>query len=141
VQSRFSFHIAESVEDSAVVMLEFAGGALGVAESGIVNPDRFFSIEVHGTAGILAFGTLTKGKLLLSEGAHGDNGDWRVVELQPAGLSPLSLWARAILHGREEDQALLDENVAEALTLSAVVEAAYRSAATGERVEVHAVQL
>jgi predicted dehydrogenase len=140
VQSRFSFHFAEAVEDSAVVTLEFAGGALGVAESGIVNPDRFFSIEVHGTAGILTFGTLTKGKLLLSEGAHGENGNWREVELRPAGHSPLSLWASAVLYGREEDQALLAENVVKALMLSAVVEAAYQSAATGERVEVHAVR-
>jgi predicted dehydrogenase len=66
VQSRFSFLFSEEVEDSAVVMLEYSGGALGVAESGLVNPDRFFSIEVHGTEGILVYGTLTRGKLLQS---------------------------------------------------------------------------
>jgi 1,5-anhydro-D-fructose reductase (1,5-anhydro-D-mannitol-forming) len=136
VQSRFSFLLSEEVEDSAVVMLEYPGDAIGVAESGLVNPDRYFSIEVHGTEGLLAYGTLTRGKLLLSAGAHGENGDWREVELQPPGSSPLSLWATAIRQGSDEDLARLEENVATALTLSAVVEAAYRSATTGERVEV-----
>lgn len=141
VQSRFSFHFGGEVEDSAVVMLEFPGGAIGVAESGLVNPDRFFSIEVHGTEGILVYGTLTQGKLLLSEGAHRENGDWREVELQPAGPSPLTLWASTILRGQDEDLALLEDNVAKALTLSATVEAAYRSAATGERVEIAGLRL
>jgi predicted dehydrogenase len=136
VQARFSFLFGEAVEDSAVVMLEFARGALGIAESGIVHPDRFFSIEVHGTEGILASGTLTGGKLLLSEGAHGEDGRWREVELQPEGPSPLSLWASAILRNHDEDLALLEKNVTQALTLSAAVEGAYRSAATGKRVEL-----
>lgn len=136
LQSRFSFFFGEEGEDSAVVMLEFPGGAIGVAESGIVNPDRFFSIELHGTEGILACGSLTEGKLLLSEGAHRENSKWHEIELLPSGPSPMSLWTSAILRGSDENLALLEDNVAAALTLSAVVEAAYRSAVIGRRVEL-----
>jgi predicted dehydrogenase len=118
-----------AVEDNAVVTLAYASGALGVAEVGFVGRSPL-TIEVHGTTGSLLFG-LPDDRLLVRDPATAPRaGGWVAREDLPAdGPSPFAQWIAHI-----QDGTRATENVALALDLSALAEAANRSAAEGRAV-------
>ncbi|CAA9585076.1 MAG: hypothetical protein AVDCRST_MAG59-5367 [uncultured Thermomicrobiales bacterium] len=113
------------LEDNGVALLAYAGGALGVAETGFVSRGPFSAVEVHGTEGNLLLSP-RDGTLRLR--AAGDEG-WQEVTVPADGPTPFAAWVDAV--GRGEADAA---QVALALDLSALVEAAARSMAEGRAV-------
>ncbi|MDQ3854814.1 MAG: Gfo/Idh/MocA family oxidoreductase [Chloroflexota bacterium] len=140
------------VEDNAVVTLGYSGGALGVVETGYVARYSPFSIEVHGTQGSVLYSETGIGELvdrrfpgdasadpsagpdgklrIRSRNIEGATDRWLVREVRAeAKPSAFEQWVGHIEHGTTAT-----ENLALALDLTAVVEAAYRSAAGGRTV-------
>jgi 1,5-anhydro-D-fructose reductase (1,5-anhydro-D-mannitol-forming) len=148
-----------AVDDNAVVTLRYPGGAIGVVETAYVAQFSPFSIEIHGTRGSLLYsekgigemvasrfsaaqpsatgaapvgpeGKLIVRSALIDEAASG----WAVWELPPAEPPAFDQWVGHIQRGTRAA-----ENIAIARDLTAIVEAAYRSAATGELVRLEAL--
>lgn len=155
----FGHVTGRAVDDNAVVTLRYASGAIGVAETAYVAQYAPFSIEVHGTQGSVLYSetgigemiarfrsgqpsdaggppTGPDGKLRIrSDNVAGAETGWLVRDL-PAGLPPaFDQW---VSHIRQGTRAA--ENIAIGLDLSAIVEAATRSAATGQLVELDTLE-
>jgi len=56
VNAEYGRVTGSAVDDNAVAILRQPSGALGIAETGFVNPSSPFTIEIHGTAGSLLYG-------------------------------------------------------------------------------------
>ena len=119
------FRSGRPIEDNGAALLAYADGALGVVETGFVSRGPFTAVEINGTAGNLLLGPLD-GTL---RRRAGDDDAWRPVEVPPDGPTAFASWVAAV--GRGEADA---EQLALALDLSALVEAATRSMAEGRAV-------
>jgi 1,5-anhydro-D-fructose reductase (1,5-anhydro-D-mannitol-forming) len=126
VSASYGFVTGRAVEDNAVATLGYPGGAVGIVEAGFVNPASPFTIELHGTKGSLLFGT-PEPKLLLSSGG----GAWAEQPL-PADQPPaFDQWVQHIKGGTTGA-----ENIAAALDLTRLMEAANRAATQGAAVRL-----
>jgi 1,5-anhydro-D-fructose reductase (1,5-anhydro-D-mannitol-forming) len=131
VAALFGHLTQRPVEDNAVALLGLGSGALGVVEAGFVNRNSPFSIEVHGREGSLVYGT-PESRLLRH--TSGDGGDaWTEVPIPGDAPSPFEQWV-----GHIEDGSKAIENIAMAVDLTTLMEAATRSARTGETVRLTA---
>lgn len=118
-----------AVEDNAVVSFGYANGALGVVEASFVEAGSAFAIEAHGTAGSLVFGPPDNVVRFRPAGERGAASPW-TVRHQPADLpSPFAQWVDHVRTGTTAP-----ENVAAAVDLSALAEAANRAAAEGRAI-------
>jgi 1,5-anhydro-D-fructose reductase (1,5-anhydro-D-mannitol-forming) len=119
------------VEDNAVAVLGLGNGALGIVEAGFVNRTSPFSIEVHGTDGSLFYGT--PHPTLLRRTSRDGGEAWAEVPIPEDALTPFQQWI-----GHIEDGSKAVENLALAVDLTTLMEAAIRSARTGETVRLTA---
>lgn len=156
VSASLGYVTGRAVEDNAAVTLRYPSGALGVAETAYVTQYAPFSIEVHGTAGSVLYQETGIGERATrrfnppaasGEGASPGGPDgrlhirsahldgaatqWLVRELPTAGPPAFDQWVRHIQQGTRAS-----ENLALAHDLTAIVEAAYRSAASGQAVRL-----
>ncbi len=138
-----------SVEDSAVVMLRFENGAMGVVDAHFNVPDAAgeYMLEVYGSRGSAktrsTVSQASEGELrvCLSGQAGGydasqaaGGGHYRTLDLGPAPniyRAQIEAFSAAVLAGREPPV-----GAAVGLRGLEMMEAAYRSARTGERVRV-----
>ncbi|MFC7455647.1 Gfo/Idh/MocA family protein [Brachybacterium sp. GCM10030267] len=137
VKATYAHVIGRAVEDSAVVTVATAGGAIGVIETGFATPSGPLSFEVHGTEGSVFYGTYPGGG---DPGSAGPDGDatggapvprmslrtadgWSGIEIPANGPAPLQQWAEAIRQGQPTT-----DNLARARALTALVIAANDSA-------------
>jgi 1,5-anhydro-D-fructose reductase (1,5-anhydro-D-mannitol-forming) len=127
VQALFGDVTGRGVDDHAAVLLRCPGDAIGIAETGFVSAGPFASIEVNGTTGNLHLGPVDGA--LWRRTAR--DSPWERVEPPPDGPTPFQRWL-ALLPGGVSDP----ENLAAAVDLSVVAEAAARSAAEGREIEV-----
>lgn len=154
VSAVFGHVTGRAVDDNAVVTLRYPSGAIGVAETAYVAQYAPFSIEVHGTQGSVLYsetgigeriarfrsgapspdngGAGPDGKLRIrSDNVPGAERQWLVRDV-PAALPPaFDQWVAHIQRGTRDS-----ETIAIGLDLSAIVEAATRSAATGQLVRL-----
>jgi 1,5-anhydro-D-fructose reductase (1,5-anhydro-D-mannitol-forming) len=126
----FGYVTGQPVEDNAVAVLHDASGAIGVAEAGFVNPHSPFTIEVHGTQGSLLYGTPEPRLLVRSSPASRDD-DWTELPLPDRAPGPFEQWVDHIEQGT-----VATENIALAVELTTLMDAATRSARTGASVEL-----
>jgi 1,5-anhydro-D-fructose reductase (1,5-anhydro-D-mannitol-forming) len=119
------------VEDNAVALLGGRTGALGVVEAGFVNRNSPFSIEVHGTDGSLFYGT-PQTRLVLRTSGEGTAEEVEM-SIPDDAPSPFEQWVSHI-----EDGTKAVENIALAVDLTTLMDAAMRSARTGETVRLAA---
>ncbi|WP_054955554.1 Gfo/Idh/MocA family protein [Paenibacillus dakarensis] len=131
VSACFSYVTGKEVEDNAVATLHTASEAIGVVEAGFVNSHSPFTIEVHGTEGTLLFGTPEEKLLLKTNLLEGSNSEWTEVPLHDHRESAFHQWVHHILN-----DTTADENIAMAVELSRLMEAANRSAAEGRIVKL-----
>ena len=114
--------------DSAVVQLEFADGAMGVMQTSrwATGHKNHLRLEVHGTAGAVQFDLDDSyERLHLCVGKDIDTATWKVKELKSAP----NIWdrfIRAIKRGKAEQP-----DIARGATVQAMLDACIRSAATG----------
>lgn len=106
-----------------MLTLSTAAGAVGIAETGFVNPYSPFSIEIHGTEGSLLYGT-PEPKLLLRTGTQGEEeaGRWQELPIPANQPGAFAQWVSHIRNGTSAE-----ENVRAAVELTRLMEAAYRS--------------
>jgi 1,5-anhydro-D-fructose reductase (1,5-anhydro-D-mannitol-forming) len=122
-------HVTDlAVDDNAAAILRQRTGALGIAETSFVNPGSPFTIEVHGTAGSLLYGT-PEPRLLVRDG----DATWTELPIPADGPTPFEQWIGHIV-----DDTTATENIALALDLTTLVDAANRSALGGAVVTVGA---
>jgi 1,5-anhydro-D-fructose reductase (1,5-anhydro-D-mannitol-forming) len=119
-----------AVEDNAVAVLSSGSGALGVVEAGFVNPHSPFTIEVHGTKGSLLYGT-PEARLLVRSKPAGRDDAWTELPLPGRAPGPFDQWVSHIEKGT-----VATENIALAVDLTTLMDAANRSARTGKTVQV-----
>jgi 1,5-anhydro-D-fructose reductase (1,5-anhydro-D-mannitol-forming) len=131
VSATFGHLTGHTVEDNAVAVMGHRTGAIGIAETGFVNPSSPFSIEIHGTNGSLMYGT-PEPRLLVST-SRDDEAAWNELPVPASGPTPFEQWLEHIVTGSDAT-----ENVALALDLTTLVDAANRSADTGTSVAIEA---
>ncbi|MFU1798080.1 Gfo/Idh/MocA family protein [Paenibacillus azoreducens] len=123
VKAEFGYVTGKEVEDNAVATLSTPSGAIGIVEAGFVNNFSPFSVEIHGTEGSILYGTPDE-KLLIRTSRKGEYKDaW--VELPVPGPRE-SAFEQWISHIQQDTTA--DENVAYAVELTKLMEAANQSA-------------
>lgn len=130
VSATFGHVTGRAVEDSAVSVLSYPNGAIGVAEAGFVNRQNPFEIEIHGTDGSLFFGT-PDAKLLV-KGANDDG----FVEVPIGDALPMAFdqWVDAVAAGTP-----IEDNLTHARNLTALMDASTRSAEQGLRIPLSEV--
>jgi 1,5-anhydro-D-fructose reductase (1,5-anhydro-D-mannitol-forming) len=119
-----------AVEDNAVALLGYENGSLGVVEAGFVNRHSPFTIEVHGTEGSLVYGT-PEARLLIQRGPRDGNSAWTELPVPASAPPPFDQWVDHI-----EEGTTATENIALAVELTTLMNAATRSAAVGETVRL-----
>jgi predicted dehydrogenase len=136
VYARLGHITGREVEDNAVAIFNYAGGAHAVVEASMVmgGAPRFL-LEVHGTHGTVMFrsdsspkgrGATVDSSFVVREGS---GGGFVPAELGRPLPSPLSQWVDHIREGKRAD-----ENLSASLDLSRLIEAAYLSAGEGRAV-------
>jgi predicted dehydrogenase len=126
VTSSFTKVTGKAVEDNAVCVFEFEGGAIGIAETGFVSMYTPITLEISGT----------KGSLIVREGVlyanDSSDGKWVVPDLLPDPLPPPILqWIDSIRTGCE-----LAVGIDDAVTLTLMMEAAYESYRTARKINI-----
>ncbi|CAM4356419.1 Gfo/Idh/MocA family protein [Saccharibacillus endophyticus] len=125
VTANFGYITGKEVEDNALATLFTASGAIASVEAGFINPYSPFTVEVHGTEGTVLYGT-PDSKLLLRSKRDDAAAEWTEQPLPANRESAFEQWVR---HIREDT--LATENIAAAVRLTRLMEAANRSAQTG----------
>jgi 1,5-anhydro-D-fructose reductase (1,5-anhydro-D-mannitol-forming) len=118
------------VEDNAVAVLRYPSGAIGLAEAGFVNRHSPFTIEVHGTEGSLLYGT-PDARLMIRSERLSQRDSWTELPLPDPLPLPFDQWVSHIERGTTAT-----ENIALALDLTTLMDAANRSARTGEAIRL-----
>jgi 1,5-anhydro-D-fructose reductase (1,5-anhydro-D-mannitol-forming) len=157
VSAIFGHMTGRMVDDNAVITLRYPNGAIGVVETAYVAQYSPFSIEVHGTRGSVIYREMGIGEMVAlrqSEAAIGDKSfgpdsklhirsaavegaehQWLIRDV-PAALPPaFDEWITHIQRGTRAT-----DNVALALDLTAIVEAATRSASTGQLIPLDTLE-
>jgi 1,5-anhydro-D-fructose reductase (1,5-anhydro-D-mannitol-forming) len=132
VAATYGHVTGREVEDNAVAVLRYANGAIGLAEAGFVNRHSPFSVEVHGTEGSLLYGT-PDARLMIRSAKAGRSDAWRELPLPDPLPGPFDQWVSHIERGTTAT-----ENIALALDLTTLMDAANRSARTGEAIRIAA---
>lgn len=139
--SVFSSVTGKSVEDHGFILLEFADGFHANLEiSFATKAAPRMEIEINGTEGTVHFRAdahpggngAPQGALFLK--AIEDPANFQPIAFGTAQTTPLKLWVEHIKAGKRPD-----ENIARALELSRMNEAAYLSAERRERVRLDAI--
>lgn len=151
VSATFGYVTGRSVEDNAILTMRTSAGAIGIAHSGYVTRVAPFSIEVHGTEGSVLYSETGIGERIVqrqsgaqtapSNGPDGKlhlrstkvaGSDWLVQDVTTeAAPKPFDQWVAHI-----QNDTIAAENITIGLDLSALVEAGYRSAQTGQAVRL-----
>ncbi len=126
VQSVFTDITGRGVEDNAVSVIEFEGGAIGVSETGFVSEYNPATLEISGT----------KGALFIRNGvtyaAEETGGKWVTPEQLPQALaSPLVQWVNGQYSSEDATFGIEDS-----IILTRMMEAAYKSHESGQREQV-----
>lgn len=112
--SAFTNVMVDSVEDNAVTVLTYEGGAIGVSETSFVASNNPFELEIVGTKGtILAGGFTDRTCYNIGEG-------WVFPRTDCGRPDPMDLWIDDILNDTNESYGVED-----AVALSATMELAY----------------
>ena len=119
-------HVANvGVDDNIASLLTYPDGAVSVAEASFVAGFFSYSIEISGTRGTIAIGPADPRVLL----RRADSQQWVEQDLAPALPSTFDQFIADIRAGRQDDA-----HARTAIELTRIIEAAYRSAATGAEV-------
>jgi 1,5-anhydro-D-fructose reductase (1,5-anhydro-D-mannitol-forming) len=130
VSAEYGRVTGHAVDDNAAAILRHRTGALGIAETGFVTPHSPFTIEVHGTKGSLMYGT-PEPDLFVRTAPRGSDATWTQLPIPQSGPSPFEQWLGHIAHDTNAT-----ENIALALDLTTLVDAANRSALTGTAIRI-----
>ncbi len=126
VSSAFTDMTGRGVEDNAVSVLEFDGGAIGVSETSFVSWGNPLVFEISGTDGWLL---MTDSEIRYQTR---ESGGWVHPELPARDLHPVDYFISSVVNNTPNEKYTVDE----ALNLTLLMDAAYKSASTGTKVAV-----
>lgn len=123
VVSVFSNITERSVEDNAISLIEFENGAIAVNETSFVGYPDSYSLEVDGTDGGVRMLSPRNGVEIRSDAL--DLKQWTKVEdLPERSVSPIDQWVSGCINNTP-----IDFGMTEAIELTELMDAAYRSQA------------
>jgi predicted dehydrogenase len=126
IQSVFTNITGHEVEDNAVSVIEFDKGAIGVSETGFVSCYNPATLEISGTKGALF---IRNGVMVATEET---SGKWVTPDQLPNALpSPLIQW----INGNRASEAVTF-GIEDAIVLTRMMEAAYKSYQSGKKERV-----
>ncbi|RAP76510.1 Gfo/Idh/MocA family protein [Paenibacillus montanisoli] len=117
VNATFGYVTGKAVDDNTVTVLRYENGAIGIAETGFVNPCSPFCVEIHGTEGSLLFGftdNVMRVRSTKFENVH----EWTEIELPANRISAFDQWV-----GHIQNDTIAEENIALATDLTKIMEA------------------
>lgn len=123
IVSTFTSVTGHAVEDNAVSVIEFEGGAIGVSETGFVAQDNPYTLELSGTKGAL----MVHGEEVTYCCSRTD-GKWEKADLPEKIKLPIYQWIDAVNDGTEAPFGTCD-----AVALTKFMEGAYISYETGAK--------
>lgn len=130
ISAVFNHLTDKEVEDNAIAIIEFKNKALAINETSFVSHHSPFSLELYGTKGSLFIGGPDRTIQLNSTALEGKFPGWiKPQELPPALPSAMEQWVGAIL--RDEP---IHFTIEDALVLTSLMDAAYRSHHSGTQV-------
>ena len=128
--SVFNTVTGRAVDDNTVCVIEFENGAIAVNETSFASFGGSYSLEIDGTEG--GYRMLSPGEPPQVRAKRFGDAKWRPAEpLPPALPKPIDQWIAGCV-----DDAPISFGMAEAIELTALMEAAYRAQAEGRSVEV-----
>ncbi|MCR5151070.1 MAG: Gfo/Idh/MocA family oxidoreductase [Clostridiales bacterium] len=104
----------DSVEDNAVTVLTYEGGAVGVSETAFVSEHCPFELEVVGDKGTILSGGF------MDKTCYNTGDGWVFPKVLPSKPEPLDMWVDGILKGSE-----IPYTIEDAVSLSETMEMAY----------------
>lgn len=132
VSASFGYITGREVEDSAVAILRYPSGLLGIVEAGFVNSYSQFDIELQGTEGSMKCSRTDNTLYIRSSKLGGEATGWKVIsEFRENIPTPFEQWVSHIQHGTTAT-----ENIGLALDLTRLMEASTISARTGAAVQL-----
>lgn len=130
VQSTFTQASGRGVEDNAVSVLTFPGGAIGVAETGFIHSNDPMTIELVGTKGTV----IVRGNEPVKICGECTNGVWQEVPISNLPVALPSAMKQFVNAFELEMGTLFD--IDDAVALTKVMKAAYKAAETGHVTEI-----
>ena len=134
ISSAFTHVTGKEVEDNAVSVMKYKSGAIAVYETGFVSGNSPYVLEMYGTEGSL----IINGKDIKLISAKSKNegstfGGWITPSVLPKPLpDPIDQFVDGVLHGKE-----IVYGIDDAVLLTEIMEAAYKSHESGEFVKVN----
>ena len=127
VSSEFTQSGGKGIDDNCVSLLRYADGAVAVSETGFLSNHCPFSLEINGTGGHISVGgPLEDGVLLMNDAGR----TFTPAAQLPGGLPlPVPLFVSCLQDGTPSPFGVRD-----AVALTRLREAAYRSAAEGREI-------
>ncbi|MGI5893499.1 MAG: Gfo/Idh/MocA family protein [Candidatus Merdivicinus sp.] len=124
VSSTFTEMAGKGADDNCISVLEYENGAIATSETAFVSKKCPFSLEINGTGGSIFVSDLFKGEIYLSTG----DGVRKIEEAEMGEdlLGPVPLFVDCL-----RNKKAMPFTVEDAVALSRLMEAAYKSAAAG----------
>lgn len=120
------------VDENAVSVIEFENGAIGVSETSFLAYSSPYTVEVHGTEGILIWNNKEGAKYKTKETAKLVNGFISVERLPESSENPINSFVNACVDGKEIPE---EYGVKSAIDLARLLEATYIAYETGKTIE------
>ncbi|WP_308639013.1 Gfo/Idh/MocA family protein [Paenibacillus silvisoli] len=117
VNATFGYVTGKAVDDNTATVLRYENGAIGIAETGFVNPCSPFCVEIHGTEGSLLFG-FTDNVMRVRSTKFENVYEWTEIELPSNRTSAFDQWV-----GHIQNDTIAEENIALAVDLTKIMEA------------------
>ena len=126
--STFNSVTQRAVEDNAVSVIEFTNNAVAINETSFVSWGGAYSVEIDGTHGGFQMSSPRNVRT-----RSGEDKAWKPAELPPDEAMPIPRWIDSILGSGPAEFGM---GIEEALQLSQMMDAAYRSHTEGRTVDV-----
>ena len=120
------------VDENAVSVIEFENGAIGVSETSFLAYSSPYTVEVHGTEGILLWNNKEGAKYKTKETAKLVNGFISVERLPESSENPINSFVNACVEGKEIPE---EYGTKSAIDLARLLEATYVAYETGKTIE------
>ncbi len=120
------------VDENAVSVIEFENGAIGVSETSFLAYSSPYTVEVHGTDGILLWNNKEGAKYKTKETAKLVNGFISVERLPESSENPINAFVNACIDGKEIPE---EYGAKSAIDLARLLEATYIAYETGKTIE------
>ena len=120
------------VDENAVSLIEFENGAIGVSETSFLAYSAPYTIEVHGTEGILLWNNKDGAKYKTKETAKVFNGFIIPDRLPESSENPIDAFVNACVDGNDIPE---EYGVKSAIDLARLLEATYIAYETGKTIE------